>query len=438
MDETAKTIAGLSKEQIERKIHGAKIIFLYPWTTHRNVFLSYMLEQTDYALLYYRLKDSEETLTGWFKNLIIEFRKNYGDFGHRLEASLESDDPASWALSLALDLNLYAQRNGMVYFFCDEIDRIPHDEMLKSFFRELVSNVNDRVKVVISSRLLRYQPWLGFIGSGAGTVLTTEINSDQALYNPQGQSKPTLETYALGRGYGIVNGQTINNWDGALPRNLFFYFVDHPLITRDQIFEVFWPRLATKDATNVFHVTKRKISERITMKIENASESYELTQYSSGYYIPSNKFTRFYDVHEFQATMDQSMVVNNVDEEEKLLQQAIDLYRGPFLQDGKMDWMDTRRDELKYLYAQALIGIGRIRKNQGKKMVALGFFIRALKEIPEREDVHREVMQIYTEAGMYQDALEQYQILARTLDRTLGVSPSRETRSLHDLIRTQI
>jgi hypothetical protein len=38
MDETAKTIAGLSKEQIERKIHGAKIIFLYPWTTHRNVF----------------------------------------------------------------------------------------------------------------------------------------------------------------------------------------------------------------------------------------------------------------------------------------------------------------------------------------------------------------------------------------------------------------
>jgi two-component SAPR family response regulator len=106
--------------------------------------------------------------------------------------------------------------------------------------------------------------------------LTTEINSDQALYNPQGQSKPTLETYALGRGYGIVNGQTINNWDGALPRNLFFYFVDHPLITRDQIFEVFWPRLATKDATNVFHVTKRKISERITMKIENASESYEL------------------------------------------------------------------------------------------------------------------------------------------------------------------
>jgi hypothetical protein len=56
-------------------------------------------------------------------------------------------------------------------------------------------------------------------------------------------------------------------------------------------------------------------------------------------------------------------------------------------------------DELKYLYAQALIGIGRIRKNQGKKMVALGFFIRALKEIPEREDVHRRGDANYTEAG---------------------------------------
>jgi hypothetical protein len=40
----------------------------------------------------------------------------------------------------------------MVYFFCDEIHRIPHDEMLKSFFRELVSNVNDRVKVVSQLR----------------------------------------------------------------------------------------------------------------------------------------------------------------------------------------------------------------------------------------------------------------------------------------------
>ncbi len=438
MSETAKKIAGLSKEQFEAKVQGAKILFIYPWTTHRNVFLTYMLEQTDYALLYYRLKDTEETLTGWFKNLIIEFRKNYGDFGHRLEASLQSDDPASWALSLATDLNLYAQRNGMVYFFCDEIDRIPHDEMLKSFFRELVSNVNDCVKVVISSRLLRYQPWYGFIESGIGTVLGTERRNNDALYTHQDQSKPTLEIYALGRGYGIVNGQTINNWDGALPRNLFFYFVDHPLITRDQIFEVFWPRLATKDATNVFHVTKRKISERITMKIENPEENYELTQYSSGFYIPSNKITRFYDVHEFQAAIDQSMVVNNPEEEEMLLEQAIDLYRGPFLQDGKMDWMDTRRDELKYLYAQALIGMGRIRKNQDQKMAALGFFIRALKEIPEREDVHREIMSIYTEAGMYQDALEQYQTLARILDRTLGVSPSRETRSLHDLIRTQI
>ena len=71
-------------------------------------------------------------------------------------------------------------------------------------------------------------------------------------------------------------------------------------------------------------------------------------------------------------------------------------------------------------------------------MAALGFFVRALKEIPEREDVHREVMNIYTEAGMYQDAIEQYQTLAKILDRTLGVTPSRETRTLHDLIRTQL
>ena len=42
-----------------------------------------------------------------------------------------------------------------------------------------------------------------------------------------------------------VNGTPITNWDGALPRNLFFFFMDHPLVTRDEMGPLDAQELAT-------------------------------------------------------------------------------------------------------------------------------------------------------------------------------------------------
>ena len=176
----------------------------------------------------------------------------------------------------------------------------------------------------------------------------------------------------------LVNGQPVTNWDGALPRNLYFYFIDNPLVTRDQIFETFWPDLPVKEATNVFHVTKRKISERIGMKIEEPG-SYELTQYGSGFYTPSDKLVRHYDVHDFEAAVERALLTMDEREEILLLSRAIDLYRAPFLQGIEMRWMIARRDRLKTLYGQALISLARIAKRRGEKEKALGLFVRSLK-----------------------------------------------------------
>ena len=43
------------------------------------------------------------------------------------------------------------------------------------------------------------------------------------------------------------------------------------MVTRDEIFETFWPGLPTKEATNVFHVTKRKISERLGYELTSSA-----------------------------------------------------------------------------------------------------------------------------------------------------------------------
>lgn len=432
-----QSITGLSPDNFQEKIQSAKLLLLYPWTSYRTAFLAYVVDDPERDLVYYRTTDDDTEIKEWLQHLSANLQENVPNFGGALADALAGDDVVQWAEALVQDVSKVIEgEDRSIFFFIDEVDRIPHDEKLQTFMHTLVKGLPQNIKLVVSSRLLRYQPWYDLVSEGDAVVLGTERRANDVMFTVVDDPKPALEVYALGRGYALVNGEEITNWDGALPRNLFFYFVDNPLVTRDQIFEVFWPKLTTKEATNVFHVTKRKISERITMKVSEPG-SYELTQYGSGFYTPSDKVIRYYDVHEFENAVNKSMTTVDEDEEEELLQQAIDLYKGPFLQDGKMEWMHQRRDELRQLYAQALIGMGRLRNRAGDAMGALGYFVRSLKETPEREDIHREVMMIYLNQEMYEDAKNQYRLLEQTLDDSLGIGPSRESRDLYDLIESK-
>ncbi len=428
-------ITGLSPEKFQERAKEAKLLLLYPWTSYRNAFLAYVVGDKTRELVYHRISEDDQTLAEWLAKMSAELQADLDGFGGKLADALATDDPFQWGQALADDLNDYSHRiNKKLWFYADEVDRVPHDEKLRTFVDSLTGNINSNTQLVISSRLLKYKPWYDLIASGEAVVFGTERRANDAMFTIVDEPKPALEVYALGRGYALVNGQEITNWDGALPRNLFFYFVDNPLITRDQIFEVFWPKLTTKEATNVFHVTKRKISERITMKV-NEPGSYELTQYGSGFYTPSEKVIRYYDVHEFENSIENAMVTVDEKEEAELLSRAIDLYRGPFLQETQMEWMKQRRDELRQLYSQALIGMGRLRKDANDNEGALGFFSRSLKQTPEREDIHRQVMSICLEQGRIDDAKQQYQRLTKILDEELGIGPSPESRKLYDLIQ---
>jgi len=422
----------VSLETFRQRSEGKKVILLYPWTNYRTLFLTHFVANDNNGLLYYRIEDGQDSLTAWLSGMAEEFYQMLNGFGATLRDALASNaGPGKLGEALAADLGRYSKDETVLYI--DELDRVPFDAAFNKFIRALIGALPAHVKIAFSSRLLTYQPWYDFVASGEAVVLGTEYRKDDMMFTVEENPRPQLEVYSLGRGYALVNGQPITNWDGALPRNLFFYFMDHHLVTRDEIFSTFWPELSIKEATNVFHVTKRKISERISMKVENG-KNYELTQYSAGFYVPSEKVIRHYDVGDFQAAIERSMLTTDDAEEERLLMQAVDLYKAPFLQDTSMDWMDSRRDHLRQLNSQALIGLGRLNKRRGNDVDALGFFIRSLKETPEREDIHREIMNIYLRLGRKDDARAQYRQLTETLRSTLNINPSRESQDLFKLI----
>lgn len=424
-----QAITKVSLSSFRERSAGRKVVLLYPWTNYRNLFLTHFLSSAKEGLLYYRIPSEVASLNDWLKDLVTEFDAVLGGFGRHLNQVLSKNEPDILGEALAADLAAYS--SDPIVLFIDEFDRVPLDGMFRKFILALVRTLPDHVQIAFSSRLLTYQPWYDMIARGDAIVLGTEYRRNDVMFTVEEAPKPQLEVYALGRGYALVNGQQITNWDGALPRNLFFYFMDHPLVTRDEIFKTFWPDLTVKEATNVFHVTKRKISERISLKV-GESGSYELTQYSGGFYLPSDKVVRHYDAGDFHDSVERALATLDEREEELLLERAIDLYKAPFLQTIEMKWVVERRDQLRQLYAQALISMGRIHKRRESDRSALGFFIRALKETPEREDVHREVMATYLKLGMIEDARQQYKRLEQILHEKLGIGPSRESRDLYD------
>ena len=420
-------VTNVSLESFMSITEGKKVILLYPWSNYRNVFLSYFLNGLSDGLLYYRLPGSSATTAAWVSGLMQSIQQTSADFGGRLAAALDDGGAADIGRALAADL---AQLNGdRLILYLDELDRVSHDGEFRQFIEGLIDNLDGATQLAVNSRLLTYDPWIEWVNRDEAVVLGTASRRNHLIFKKERELKPQLEVYAFGRGHAVSNGREIQSWDGALPRNLFFYFIDNPLVTRDQIFEIYWPKLSIRDATNVFHVTKRKITERISMMVGDG-ESYELTTYSTGFYVPSDKIVRHYDVADFEQAIEGALLSTDAALRQTLYSEAIDMYKAPFLFPLNLPWVEARRKQLQSMYAEALNGMARLKGDEGAWEASLGFYVRALKEAPQREDFHRGAMQMYINLGRNADAWQHYAILEKQLKRTLGVKPSRETQEM--------
>jgi DNA-binding SARP family transcriptional activator len=347
------------------------------------------------------------------------------DLKDNLEAQLGirvknfSADPDAAAAQLADILNA----QGPALLILDAYDQ-GDPETLTRFITSAVQQLKGGARVILGTRelpmaLLSHEDL-------SGKITLIPVNPDKMVLDyVRPDEKPLLEVRALGPGRVLINGRLINHWDGLLPRALFFYFVDRGMTTRDEIFQTFWPNLSTREATNVFHVTKRKISEIL---------GADLTVYWSGFYRISPELELHYDVVKFAEAV-QNAAVTDDDEALVLLSNATDLYSGPYLSSLEQNWVNQRRDELAVSYAEALAGLARIYKNRNDLHNALGYFLRALAASPQREDLARAAMELYAHLGQTSAALEVYDRLEFELKQSLGVAPSNPTIDLAKSIR---
>lgn len=236
-----------------------------------------------------------------------------------------------------------------------------------------------------------------------------------------------LEVRAFGRGRVQLDGRNVTDWDGSLPRMLFFYLIDRGMSTRGDIFKTFWPSLTTAEATNVFHVTKRKVTEVLGVG---------LTQFGSGFYHLSPDLQVSYDVALFNHYYNLSQISPS-DESIDLLEYGISLYRGNFLAGVDLPWVVERRSALKAMFNDMLVLLARRYHEMGERKKAYGAYLRAAAHNPMREDLVQSILSLSRELKTYQDGDIVYDRLRQTLRRSMNIDPSPQTRILYDGLRRE-
>jgi hypothetical protein len=166
-------------------------------------------------------------------------------------------------------------------------------------------------------------------------------------YLQRDHDRQLVEVYALGSGRAIVNGNMIADWEGEILKKLFFYLIDRELQTRQQIFEAIWPSLAVREATNLFHVSKRKLNDVL---------KFDLMVFGGGYYRLSHTIDLHYDVSTYITTLQES-AVSQSHKNVSLLKRCAAMYRGDFLTGLEGDWVQIRREELRRTQAEILANL---------------------------------------------------------------------------------
>lgn len=404
-------------QQLESLAPDITLAILHPDFHGQHQLFAPVLNQTDATLLFAAIPDSATHLP----DLLAIIK-------HELDVQLPNPLPelppdAEAAASILADR---FQARGNIMFILDAYDHTIEEDTAP-FISALARRLQPGSRLLVASRELPMR--LLEEVELQGKVALVPVNPDRMLldYAKTGE-KTVLEVRALGPGRVLINGRLVEHWDGVLPRTLFFYFVDRGMTTRDEIFQTFWPNLSTREATNVFHVTKRKISEIL---------GTDLTVYWSGFYRISPDLALHYDVIKFAEAVQNAAIASD-DEAITLLDNAIALYHGPFLSTMDQSWVEDRRAELATGYAEALAGLARIYQQRDTNLSALGYFLRAAATSPQREDLARAIMELYHQLGQPQEALDTYDRLVDELKSTLNVAPGPQTNELADTIRTSL
>jgi DNA-binding SARP family transcriptional activator len=377
------------------------LALLEPSSRFRSLLVASLLERSERPVLYYALGPDDGDLSIFMSGLGRALADQRPLGGRALLALDPADNPPPqvWAQALIADLEAIDPHLLLVL---DEYDRSDHSDEVQSFMTQLAALIPPDLTILLNGRTVPRLPWTALLARGRATVVSTD-DADVRLPVPAAPSAPqaTVDVYALGPGFVLRQKNTIDAWEGHLPRLLLFFALERPAITRAEICAAFWPELDLDQAVNVFHVTKRRLHKALGL---------DALAHQDGFYLLNPDIAFRSDLSEFADHLVSARRAAPADRP-AFLQQAVDLYRGPYLQGHDDAWIAARRRDYLDGYLEALSGLADAHIEAHRHEQALALLLRALTADPVRPALQARTLQMYIDLGRRYEAAAHYQAL---------------------------
>ena len=364
-----------SYNEFLEQVQNTKVILLHPKSRYRSMLVAKLINSPDHKAFYYAMGPDDIKLHAFIASISHDLANQHPTFGRHinmLPQNIYENPSENFDLVLKTFVrDLSEISDDQFFLILDEYDRSDTADDVQRFVEKLGSNLPANGRMVINSRTLPRLPWVSMIAQKHAILLQDETIIQRDFYGAQSGKTNNLEVFALGPGFVLTNSSPVESWEGHLPRLLFFFALDRPIVTRSEICQAFWPDLEADQAVNVFHVTKRRLHKALNS---------DVLVHEDGYYKINPKMTVYYDVMEFVASLMEGR--NNPDEDARFSawERASSLYRGPFLQGHNDSWIQERREQFRAGYLEALTEMAHVWNKRGRVEQALTLLQKALTE----------------------------------------------------------
>jgi DNA-binding SARP family transcriptional activator len=245
---------------------------------------------------------------------------------------------------------------------------------------------------------------------------------------------PSMTVRLLGPFELFVGGAQVSaeRWLRRKPRSLVKLLALQPRrqLHREQIIDLLWPDADFESAANNLHKAIHAARRALEPDLKSGSRSRFVVIRDNLVALCAPGGVHV-DVEAFESRAAAALRSDNP----KLLEAALDLYRGDLLpEDLYEDWAVASRERLRGLYGDLLFRLARLREESGDYAEGVGLLRNLVAADPTNEEAHQRLMRLQALTGNRLGAFRQYRQLVQVLRSEAGVEPDRTTVELYDSI----
>lgn len=411
-----------SYETLLHHVGDAKIILLHPKSRYRSLVIARLLSAPPRPTYYYVMGPHDVNIETFLSSFLQQISEQAPTFGRHLSSLPQPFYRANSEEVQDAFLNDLAELNDRPYFLVlDEYDASENADDIQDLMEALMARLPRHCQIIINSRTLPRLPWVALVAQHEAVIVSDQQLVEQDSYHTGTDGKlAELSIRCLGPGNIVKNGQLVAGWEGHLPRLLFIFALERPVVTRSEICQSFWPNLDNDQAVNVFHVTKRRLHKAL---------GFDALVHQNGYYQVNPDVRISYDVMEFVSALVRGRTCQG-DESVQAWQTALEMYQGPFLKGHTEPWVERQRQAYHAGYLEAMMAVASIRVQAGRPEQALRLLTQAASNGEDHEPLHQQIMILYSSLGRRSEAAAHYHGLIDHL-RDRGRTPAEDTQALY-------